>query len=1407
VSRARVRLTHWELAVVAGGLAAAAWLRSPGIAWAAVACVAALAALVTALAVRKPVHLAAAAAIVVAAIALLTASVRGRAVEDSWPSLVDGLLSEAAAEIEDDLGEAVLVADRLADRGSRALTEDRTSAFGTLDALESGARVEFGVVTLDRSARPWAWAGKVRTAPVPTDPGDPTLITRITPFYVVLEASRQTPSGWAFGQVLLQADSAVPDREASVARRFQRRTGVAAEFFPAGADVAGMGGAVFDYCRPACTDVEGGKAPDTLLTIRLLPPSQGAARLELERLGGTWGAVLTLVAFGFLLVAGLGIARWVAIIGAASLLVFTPAGSLIGLEALFSPANFYLGALGPFTSSAGALLLSGVLVVTVLALAPRRPEQRFATLGRVAFVLAVPVPFVLWWLVQGATPQSTGTGELQWLSWQLPIALSGVALGLIVLIARPVPAQVRGRVPAGVLTTLAAIGVGYVLWDPTVGWPWWYGLVWIPPLVLGAQAPSPMRGLLELTVVAGAAAALLTWNADVRGRLLLAQRDTDRLLEGDPVAIGLLERFGEDIVSATFPESEAELYARWRRSPLSRDDYPAALAAWSPGGTEVASVELAALDVSPGPIRLAAGAAREAGRAVLVPQEVENGVRYLLAAPFEDGAVVTVIVGPRSRLIAPVLEARFLRGQRRLDDPYEMSLGELVPDDAQRPRGVTWARDRAQVRGIRVLDLAGGARHLHIEVPLRGAPQLAIRGVLVVLLNMMVVGVIVVIAAGARRGFGVPNVFRDFTRLRAYRTRLAIALAAFFVIPALGFTVWSVTRIRVNADRSRDLLIQQTLRDASGAAGRLGAGASGSIEDELSALSDELGADLFRYQDGMLEAASTPVLEQLGLVDPYLPPRVFARLLRDDLMELNTDAVIGGQRTRVGYRALGAGGPGGAILAAPRLVDVSDIVREQEDLVLSVLLAALLGLASAGGLAVVAARSLARPVQALRTAALAVGRGEPLSPFLDDVPAEFVPVVDAFERMVSDIDRSQTALEAARRRMATVLANVATGVVALNPDLRVTVANPRAAELLGQSLPAGQHITDVGAARWAPVWDWTAGRMEREEEMATEEFTIGERRIRAQVAALHTSEGGCVLAIDDITDLARAVRVLAWGELAQQIAHEIKNPLTPIRLGIQHLQRARRDGRADFDHTLERTSQQILAEIERLDAIARAFARFGAPPAEAEPLAETDLGRVAKDTADLYRFEEGSVVRLDRAPRVIGLARADEAKEVLINLIENARDAGATEIVLSVDAAGQRSRMTVQDNGRGITAEHLVRVFEPQFSTTSSGTGLGLAICRRLVEGWGGGDCGGERARRGHEGRDRDAHDVLTVATGGRQLRAGGTPSGVGLRSLGSRSGSPRCRAAPRSTGGTPLPRGSRVGPRRTRRHPSPHRT
>lgn len=203
---------------------------------------------------------------------------------------------------------------------------------------------------------------------------------------------------------------------------------------------------------------------------------------------------------------------------------------------------------------------------------------------------------------------------------------------------------------------------------------------------------------------------------------------------------------------------------------------------------------------------------------------------------------------------------------------------------------------------------------------------------------------------------------------------------------------------------------------------------------------------------------------------------------------------------------------------------------------------------------------------------------------------------------------------------------------------------------------------------------------------------------------------------------AHAQRVLAWGEMARQVAHEIKNPLTPMRLGMQHLRRARHDPNVDFDRVLDENVSRVLSEIDRLDEIARAFSRYGTAPDDRAAAVPVD---VAQAVNDVLRLEQlgGEAVHWSAvgagAPRQVLAGRA-EIREVLLNLLENARLANARNVTVALSRSGDMVRLTVRDDGHGIASDIMPRIFEPHFSTRTSGSGLGLAISRRMIEGWGG---------------------------------------------------------------------------------------
>jgi two-component system nitrogen regulation sensor histidine kinase NtrY len=1310
--------------VIAGGfaaLAAAEWLRGEAAVWAALAGVAGVVAVV--LAVRRPaprstVGIAAALVSLLLGVILVGGAVRIWRIECCWAAWRESRVPATSRALQHALGSATAEARRLAERAATAALLPRLDAIDRLrEALGGRQAIERGVAILpaDPDANPVAWAGRHRMIPPP----DTTeLLAVMTPFYAMLEARRQTRDGVAVGNVLLWAAPAIADGDRSIAAAFAREHGMSLRFFPAG--LGPRDSSVFEICPPP-TGCEHG---DTLFSVQTIAPSQGNAKLaELTRTAWWTRIVLGAMIVLLLVAAAPGTGRWtVALIGAWTLL-----RAPLGSDAWFSPATFYRPIAGVIGTSAGSLFVTGVLLLLAAGWLWRRGMPRRWWGIAAATLLILFAPYVVRYFGRGIAPPASGVSLGLWLSWQTALAVTAMAIILLaaaLIRGRAEPTRVGWALPAACAWgALAAIG-GLFLWDPHGAWPEWYTLLWLPALA-GVILPAPRRwALVGMAVVAGTAGALLAWGAAVEGRLALASRDAQRLgSEGDAVAVALLERLSQRVGAPAYPplRSAGDLYALWATSSLGAEDYPAMLGLWNSDGGLLAELRLASLDL---PTALLSTLARTAEGPCVERLERSPGIHYVLLAPLGNGTILSVGVGPRTRYLSPDRVARFLRGDPSVEPPYSITLSLPTQTDV-RPlaEALAWRREGWSARGERRIELPEGDSHVHLRVDLRGPWALLVRGILVVWLDVAVLAAVwlfgLVIAEGWR-----PRVAALIATVRtSYRAQLAVVLSVFLILPVLGFAAWSFARLADESRRAGDLLIRQTLRDAFSGAASVARDNPEVVRQSLAELGRGLDAELWLYRAGVLVGTSSPVLAELGLADAFLPNTAFRATLADEL-ELISDARAAGRPTRIGYRVVAPGQPGDqAVLAVPRLLDDERVQRQQEDLALALVLVTAVGLLGAVYLAGLASRRLAKPVAALREAALAVGRGVDPPAFPAGTPREFEPVLSAFDRMVTDVRRSQAALEEARLRTARVLANVATGVIAVDDGLRITLANPRAGELVlgdGETLSPGYVLPQATPLGWAPVWRAVADFIAAKRDFIQErEFDVAGRQIRVQLALLGAAPDGCVIALDDATALTRAARVLAWGEMARQVAHEIKNPLTPIRLGIQHLQRVRPHS-ANFEATLQETAGRILTEIDRLDGIARAFSRFGTPPAEAEqlPLEPVDLGATAREVVQLYglgatRFEV--VVAGRTAP---ALARKDEMKEVLLNLLENSRNADAQRVTVRVGEGGRQ--LVVEDDGRGIAPEALPRVFEPTFSTTSSGAGLGLAIARRLVESWGG---------------------------------------------------------------------------------------
>jgi len=243
---------------------------------------------------------------------------------------------------------------------------------------------------------------------------------------------------------------------------------------------------------------------------------------------------------------------------------------------------------------------------------------------------------------------------------------------------------------------------------------------------------------------------------------------------------------------------------------------------------------------------------------------------------------------------------------------------------------------------------------------------------------------------------------------------------------------------------------------------------------------------------------------------------------------------------------------------------------------------------------------------------------------------------------------------------------------------------------------------------------------------------VGRRVLMCACSGLPGEDGeldGVVVVFDDITALLQAQRDAAWGEVARRLAHEIKNPLTPIQLSAERIRRRFLSQMTDEDAVvLERATRTIVQQVEAMKEMVNAFSDYArAPDME---IVKVDLNQLVAEVAELYRVREIPVkVRLDLDPDIFTVeADAGRLRQILHNLIRNAVEAleGQEKAALTVTTRGAREFdiravfIMVEDNGPGIPPDSVDRIFDPYVTSKPKGTGLGLAIVKKLVEEHGG---------------------------------------------------------------------------------------
>ncbi|HEX6251168.1 MAG TPA: ATP-binding protein [Gemmatimonadaceae bacterium] len=1060
-----------------------------------------------------------------------------------------GIVEAARAAARAELArEAAAMLSRLERAAQAALQApaDPAAAFAALAELH-GNDPEWGVILYD-SAAPVAWSGRIR---VPLDTVTAPVSVLWTPFYVAVAVTRAAGSRRAVAAAVVQALPPADRLASGLADRMVRANTV--------------GG--FALTAPPGPGVPILRGADGVPLLMAEPIALSAGQIRLAS-AARWRARVVLV-FAVALIVFLAVAartggageRVVAFGVAIGALGLIPFNAFSGHSRLFDPAYYFTPAGGPWTANGGVFLLTSiVLALAVLVIIRGGPRLRGSVPAVVIALILITTGFVVVReLAAGIGQPARGATVGLWLSWQLPLFFVTLAFVL----------------PIG----------------------------WVIDTGIRRRRRLTRRSFLIGSLAAGVIAASLVWLTTVGQRIRLAEADVAALNDGrDDYLDALLARLTQSLQTSPAPSSRVELLRKYAESELAIAGYTFALGRWDGSGRYLEGLDLT---LGTDDTTLAApvvGRALASGTTEWQRMAGPLGAVWVAAVPHEGTGATSVVALPRSRLVAPGPHAALLGIPEPLPDEPAYSI--IVAEDPPPPTdgALRWWRVGRELHADAPLLTAAGPARAHLEIDLRSPEALGQRLVLVVLFNLAAAGLLLLLVRASEPGFTRRTRIRIRHWTGSFRSRIIVALFAFFVIPATAFTVWGYSRLAAENRQLRRLVVRETLHAARVA----------SEQESLSTIAARLRTPLFAYDRGLLSATSDPLMEVLAPLGRSLPPDVHQHLAYSGEVTANWEERVGDASVMIGYRSAAAA-TGPTVLAAPARGSDEMMTRRARDIGVLLLFATAVGALGALWLSGIAAHQFSRPIAALRRAARAVARGDRRPPALPRAPSEFEPVFTAFRRMAADLERSRV-------------------------------------------------------------------------------------------------------------ELARAERVLAWGEMARQVAHEIKNPLTPIRLGVQYLQRARNDPRVDFDRVFEENTARILREIDRLDEIARAFSRYGSAPTELPPPEPVDVTAVLCDLVAFERMAaDGVNWLLEGADEpCIAIARREELREVLINVFENARAARSRTVRIQLLRDSDKVGILVQDDGSGIAPEVLPRIFEPHFSTRTTGSGLGLAISRRLLDAWGG---------------------------------------------------------------------------------------
>jgi nitrogen fixation/metabolism regulation signal transduction histidine kinase len=525
---------------------------------------------------------------------------------------------------------------------------------------------------------------------------------------------------------------------------------------------------------------------------------------------------------------------------------------------------------------------------------------------------------------------------------------------------------------------------------------------------------------------------------------------------------------------------------------------------------------------------------------------------------------------------------------------------------------------------------------------------------------------------------------------------------------------------------------------------------------------------LARSSDGTTASLPKPLREEVVLQMQQGRPFVSLESLAEGHVEIRTAVVF----THRAGRMQEARVVQGYFPVADRLAEMINSVERsyqeyqqlvffREDLkdllTLTLAFVLLLSLLAAIYGAFVLSRRLVAPIQDLVAGTRAVAAGDfdtrlP-TPTRDEIGFLISSFNDMTQRLATarrEASLSQALVEAERTNLEVILARLSTGVLALEADLTIRNANQASGSILGVDLEnrSGEALSEV-AKRHALLQQFVdvarihldSGETEWREQIVLR-GEVGRRVLTCACTALPGDEdhaAGYVVVFDDITGLLQAQRDAAWGEVARRLAHEIKNPLTPIQLSAERMRRKYLKSMSEEDaQILDRATHTIVQQVEAMKEMVNAFSDYARAPDM--DISLFDLDKLAHEIVDLYRTQENEVRIVLTSDPTMPMIEADmgRVRQILHNLIRNAVEAlenmpdGRIDVHVSAGEIDNVDvvQLKVEDNGPGFQTGSVSQIFDPYVTTKPKGTGLGLAIVKKLVEE----HVGSIRARNREEG-------------------------------------------------------------------------